>query len=119
MKFISPKVHGIIDYLVVVFLLISPTVFAFSGLLAAFTYTLGAVHLLLTALTDYGMGVIKIIPLSAHGVIEFLVGVLLIILAYTLFKDNSAGKLYYIIFGTIVLLTWLFTDYRGRYVIAA
>src|ERR1700735_2896940 len=106
MKFISPKMHGIIDYLVVIFLLASPTIFGFTGLLSTFTYALGIVHLLLTILTNYSVGLIKIIPFTFHGTIEFIVGVALIVLAYTLFRDEGTGKLYYIIFGTIILLTW-------------
>jgi hypothetical protein len=113
MKFISPKIHGIIDYLVVVFLLASPAVFGFTGLLATFTYALGAVHLILTILTAYSVGLVKVIPFPLHGSIEFIVGVVLIILAYTLFNDEPIGKLFYVIFGTVVLLTWLVTDYKG------
>jgi len=116
MKFISPKIHGIIDYLVVIFLLGSPTFFGFSGLVALFTYALGAVHLLLTILTNYPLGIVKIIPVTVHASIELLVGVALIVLAYTLFADNAGGsKLYYVIFGTVVLLTWLVTDYKGMF----
>jgi hypothetical protein len=36
MKFMSPKVHGINDILVVVFLLASPLIFGFTGTLACF-----------------------------------------------------------------------------------
>ena len=114
MKFISPTIHGIIDYVVVIFLLASPTIFGFTGLLAIFTYALAGIHLLMTILTDYNVGLIKIIPFHTHGFVESVVGVVLIGLAYTLFNDNAAGKLFYIIFGTIVLYTWLLTDYRGR-----
>ena len=113
MKFISPKIHGIIDYLVVVFLLASPSYFGFAGLLATFTYALGAVHLLLTVLTNSPLGLIKVIPLPVHGTIELLVGIVLIVLAYTLFKNQPDGELFYVIFGTVVLLTWLVTNYKG------
>ena len=114
MKFISPKVHGIIDYLVVIFLLASPTIFGFTGLLATFTYALAIVHLLLTILTNYNLGLIKVIPFTFHGTIEFIVGVALIVIAYTLFNDNAVGKLFYVIFGTVVLLTWLVTIYHAK-----
>lgn len=113
MKFISPKVHGLIDYIVVLFLLASPAYFGFTGLLANFTYALAAVHLLLTILTAYPFGLIKKIPFQAHGAIELLVGIALIILAYTLFAGNDLGKLFYVIFGTVVLLTWFVTDYKS------
>jgi len=112
MKILSPKIHGIIDFLVVLFLLASPTLFGFTGLLAYFTYSLGIVHLLLTLLTDFSGGVIKIIPLPIHGLIELLVGVVLVVLAFTLFKDSDNGKLFYAVFGAAVLLVWLMTDYK-------
>lgn len=113
MKFISPKIHGIIDYLLVVVLLCSPVFFGFTGTLAIFTYALGAVHLLLSILTDYPLGVFKAIPVTIHATIEVLVGAILIVLAYTLFNENPDGKLFYVIFGTVILLTWLVTDYMG------
>jgi hypothetical protein len=115
MKFITPTIHGLIDYLLVVFLLTSPLSFGFTGLLAGFTYALGIIHLLLTLCTNYKLGVLKFIPLTIHSGIEIMVGVLLIVLAYTLFSHINDGKLYYVIVGTIILLTWLFTDYRGVY----
>ena len=115
MKFISPRVHAFIDILVVIFLFASPTIFGFTGVLAMFTYVLGIIHLILTLLTDFSIGVVKVIPLFVHGVIEFVVGIALIALAYTLFNNSPAGKLYYVIFGTVVLLTWLCTDYKGKY----
>ena len=113
MKFISPKIHGIIDFLVVLFLLASPMLFGMNGILALFTYALGIVHLILTLLTDFSAGAFKLIPLPFHGMIELLVGVVLIVLAFTLFNDGGIGKIYYICFGAAVLLTWLFTDYNG------
>jgi hypothetical protein len=119
MKFISPKNHGIIDYLVVLFLLASPSYFGFTGVLATFTYALGGVHLALSIFTKYTLGLIKVIPFPVHGTIEFIAGIILIVLAYTLFKDNTDGKLYYVIFGTVVLLTWLVTDYKGVYTATA
>src|ERR1700679_4127352 len=113
MKFISPKIHGFIDLLVVVFLLASPWYFGFTGAIAIFTYVLAGVHLLLTITTDYSVGIFKVLPGAVHGAIEFIVGLTLIILAYTAFGDNVNGKLYYVVFGTAVLLTWLLTDYTG------
>ena len=113
MKIISPNLHGIIDYLVVLFLLASPNIFGFAGLLAIFTYVLGAVHLVLTILTNSDSGLFKIIPFPLHGQIEFVVGIVLIVLAFTLFNDNNAGKLFYTAFGAAVLLVWLITDYKG------
>src|ERR1700709_937251 len=99
MKFMSPKVHGIIDILVCVFLLASPIIFGFTGTLAVFTYGLGVAHLILTFLTYFNMGIVKIIPVSIHELIEFIVAVAVIVLAYTAFDNTADGKLFYVIFG--------------------
>ena len=115
MKFITPQVHAIIDILVTIFLFASPTIFGFTGQLAMFTYLLGIICIILILLTDFSIGVVKVIPFFVHGVVEFVIGVALIGLAYTLFNDNPEGKLYYVIFGTAVLLTWLFTDYKRNF----
>jgi len=112
MKFMSPRVHSIIDVLVCVFLLASPVIFGFAGRLAVFTYGLGVAHLTVTLLTDFNMGIAKMIPFHVHEMIEFLVAVASIILAYTLFNNNADGKLFYVIFGNCLLLTWLVTDYK-------
>jgi hypothetical protein len=119
MKFISPTIHGIIDYLVVIFLLLTPTIFGFAGIIAIFTYALAFVHLALSLLTNYPLGLLKLIPVNVHAGIEVIVGIALIVLAYTWFKDNIDGsKLFYVIFGTVILLTWLVTDYTGIHDIA-
>jgi hypothetical protein len=113
MKIISPKVHGIIDYLVVVFLLASPLIFGFTGRVALFTYALAGVHLVLTLLTNYSAGVVKIIPLPVHGLIEFIVGLLLIIMAYCFLTHHPDARHFYMVFGAAILVVFLLTDYRG------
>jgi hypothetical protein len=113
MKFISPHIHGFIDYLVVLFLIASPMFFRFDSFVALFTYALAVVHLMLTLLTDFNAGLFKVISFPMHGAIECIVGIALIILAFTLFKNTGVGKTFYICFGAAVLLTWLFTNYKG------
>jgi hypothetical protein len=114
MKFITPKLHAVIDYLVVVFLLASPMIFGMTGNLALCTYALGIVHFMLTIFTNFSGGAFKIIPLAVHGFIELIVGIALIIIASTLLKDAPLGKPFYMGFGIAVLVVFLFTDYKGN-----
>lgn len=113
MKFIPEKIHGIIDYFVVLFLIAAPVFFGFDSFTAIFTYALAIVHLILTLLTDFDSGVFKVVSFPLHGIIELIVGIALIILAFTLFGGSSVGKLFYIGVGAAILVTWLFTDYNG------
>jgi hypothetical protein len=114
MKFISPTIHGIIDYLSVLFLFAVPAIFGFTGIAATLTYVFAGAHLLMCLLTAYPLGLIKFLPVRAHAAIELVAGIAFIILAYTLFTNNvDNSKLFYVIAGTVILLTWLVTDYAG------
>jgi hypothetical protein len=115
MKLINAKVHGMIDYLVVIFLLLSPALFALSPFVSTITYTLAGVHFLLTILTDFPYGLVKIIPFKIHGLIELLVSLLLIALPWILgFDEQTNDRHFYMAFGGAVLLTWLLTDYQHK-----
>ena len=110
---LNSKIHGAIDYLVVVFLLISPTLFGLYEITSLFTYVLAAIHLLLTITTNFEFGLVKIIPLKIHGLIELVVSIALIGVAFYL--GNLEGELsrnFYLSFGIAVFATWLITDYK-------
>ncbi len=112
MKF-SSKIHGAIDYLVVIFLLLSPSLFGLKDITATFTYVLAAIHLLLTITKNFEFGLIKIIPFNIHGLIELIVSIVLIGVAFYL--GNIEGELsrnFYLLFAIAVFITWLVTDYK-------
>ncbi|MBA3828122.1 MAG: hypothetical protein H0X33_04225 [Taibaiella sp.] len=112
MKILSPRLHGIIDYLVIVFLFLSPKMFGMTGFPATFTYILGSVHLLLTILTIYPLGIIRVIPFRVHGVIEVLVSLVLFWMALMQFGDIPLVRNYYIGFSIAVFIVWLITNYK-------
>ena len=115
MKFLTPKSHGAIDYVVVIFLLISPSVFGLSHFVSMITYVLGGIHLVLTLFTNFHYGLFKIIPFSLHGWIELVVSVILIAAHWLLgFGGNAVDRIFYISFGIAVFATWLVTDYKVR-----
>jgi hypothetical protein len=111
MKIISPKIHGAIDYAVVAFLWLSPSLFGLSSNASKLTYGLGVVHLTLTILTDFPLGVIKIVPMKFHGIIELVVSVVLVTLPL-LVGFRGVDMAFYISFGAAVFVTWLLTDYK-------
>ena len=121
MKILNSNIHGIIDYAVVLFLWLSPTLFGLSHTVATLTYVLGGVHLALTIFTDFKYGVIKIITLKIHGWIELAVGILLVATPLILQNsdDNAANKYFFVLFGVAVLLTWVTSDYDETRVRAA
>lgn len=109
---INSKTHGAIDYLVVVFLFLSPKLFGLKDMTTTFTYALAVIHLLLTITTKFEYGLVKIMPFKIHGVIELIVSIALIGVAFYL--GNLEGELsrnFYLSFGIAVFVTWLITDY--------
>ncbi len=110
---LNSKIHGTIDYLVVVFLWISPSLFGLPEATSIFTYVLGTIHLALTFLTDFELGVVKLVPLKIHGIIELAVSIVLI--AVAIYFDSTDGTLarnFYLGFGAAVFVTWAFSDYQ-------
>ena len=112
MKVLNSRVHGVVDYLVVLFLLASPTLFGLSEDIACYTYILAGVHFTLTILTKFKFGLIKVIPFKIHGIIEYVVGVVLIAAAF-LHHLEGVDKTFVIGFGVAVLVTALITDYKS------
>jgi len=111
---LTPKLHGIIDYAVVLFLLLAPMSFGLPSLTTVFTITLAFVHLILTLATNFEMGVIKIIPFKIHGWIELIVSVSLIGIAFYLGSiEGSVARNFYLIFSGSIFAAWLVSDYSS------
>ncbi len=110
---LKAKAHGVLDYIVVIFLFASPTLFNLPMTTSIFTYILGFVHLGLTVTTDFPLGLVKLIPLKIHGIIELVVSFALVGAAFVLqAMDGPIAKYFYLSFAAAVFLTWLMTDYK-------
>jgi hypothetical protein len=115
MRFIDARVHGLLDLAFVVIFLLAPLVYGLGGSPAAIAYILAAVHLILTLLTRYPMGLRKVIPFFAHGIIELVVGVFLVTLpSIAGYGPGSPARRFYTVIGAIILVIWVLTDYRRR-----
>jgi hypothetical protein len=115
MKILSPRAHGYLDYLVVAAFLIGPSLFAFSQTPKTLAYVLGVVHLFVTLLTAFPLGVVKLIPFTVHGVLEFLVALGLIALPWLagFAATDAPARTFYVAAGIVVLLVVAVTDYKA------
>jgi hypothetical protein len=114
MRILSSRVHGVIDLVTVLVLLLAPTLIGLGGSPAAIAYSLAAIHLLLTLLTRFPMGVWKTIPFVYHGIVELIVGVALLLLpSYAGYGPGSPAKRFYLAMGAVILVVWALTAYRG------
>ena len=80
MNVIPPKVHGVIDYLVAALLIAAPWLFGFSDDPAAtwVTVAFGAVAVLYSVITDYELGLFRLLAMRTHLAIDVIWSVLLL-----------------------------------------
>jgi hypothetical protein len=79
MRTISTRIHGILDYLLAGFLLAAPWICDFSGDRHAqlIALALGGLLLLMSALTEYEAGLLRLVPFPFHRFGDLLLGLLL------------------------------------------
>ena len=115
MRILGPVSHGVIDYLMVILIAAGPSFAGFSGRQATFCYLLAAVHLLVTIITRFPLGVTKTLPFALHGAIEIVVAVFLVILPWLAnFSAGVSSRNFFVMIGLLMLFIWLLTDFRSR-----
>jgi len=90
---------------------VAPAVIGLSGWPAALSYALAGIHLLMTLLTDFPAGVIKVIPIVLHQWVERIVGPVLIILAFV--SMTEAARAFFVAMGIIIFAVERLTAYRS------
>jgi hypothetical protein len=110
---ITSKVHGVLDYVTVLVFALSPSLFALSETGTTIAYSLAVIHLLMTILTAFSMGLIKIIPFQIHGYVELIVGLVLAIAPWLVDFLTHTDQWYFSIMGGVILLVWLLTTYKS------
>jgi hypothetical protein len=110
---IPPRVHGILDYVTVVAFAAAPSLVGLDGSARILAYTLAAVHLTLTLITAFPLGVAGIVPFRVHGAIELLVSISLVAVPWLLgFAALPAARNFYVGAGAAIFVVWLLTRYR-------
>jgi len=113
-KPLNPRAHGYIDYAVVLTLLLIPTALGFSQTPAVICYVLAAVHLTMTLITAFPLGVVGVIPFPVHGAIEAVMAVALVAMPWLAgFEQEAAARNFFMISAGALALTWMLTDYKA------
>ena len=78
MPFIPTKIHGVLDYLVSLFVVALPFLFGVEGGTKTLFVALGVVGIAYSLLTAYELGAVKLIPMRTHLLLDavFVVGLL-------------------------------------------
>lgn len=110
MRFIPTRFHGILDYIVGIFMIIAPWVLDFSNNDAA-TWTIviaGVLVLLQTIMTDFEVGLIRRIPMRSHLTMDFILGLALAVSPWLLNFDERV-YMPHLIVGVFSILASLTT----------
>lgn len=110
---ITSKMHGVLDYVTVLIFALSPSLFNLSETGATIAYGLAVIHLLMTVLTAFSMGLVKVIPFQQHGYVELIVGAVLAIIPWIVDFLSATDQLYFSIMGGVILVVWLLTTYKS------
>lgn len=117
-KFLSDKMHGILDYGVVIIFALAPSLLGIVDNAALLCYALAVIHLVMTLLTDMPLGVVKIIPIKLHGTIELIVGLALIVAAWAV-ATLISGQLFFTLMGAVIFFVWVSSNYGDAKIRAA
>lgn len=117
---ISVRAHGILDYGTVAGFSLIPTIFKLAGTPAYLCYVLAVIHLLMTLMTRFPLGIIRVIPLAIHKTVEAVVGPVLVLSPWILgFSAEKMARNVFISAGVLIFVVWLMSEYHIERRVAA
>jgi len=115
MKFITPTLHGVLDYLTCGLFLLAPTLFGFTGTYATVCYILGAGYLGVSLLTNMPLGAVKVLPFWLHGRLELVSGFVFLVSPWLFgFAENGVARIFFMAMGAVFLVVFLCTQWRTQ-----
>lgn len=114
-KVIPAHIHGITDYPTGIALLLAPNLFGFDHLGGAPVWIpriLGVAILGMAVLTNYRVGLIRLIPMSVHLMIDYVAGIFLAASPFLFgFSDEPANAwLPHVVVGLMIFVITLLTQ---------
>jgi hypothetical protein len=110
---ISPRIHGVIDYLTVPLLLAAGPLFRFGGQPAEITSTLAGVVVVYSLFTAYPLGLVKMIPFPMHRVIDIVFGAAMLVSPFIL-KYDAPARNFFVAIGSLSLIVVALTDFADH-----
>lgn len=110
---VSAFVHGAIEYAAAALFIAAPFLFDFDSRAAiAVSLVVGIVLLVVTASSDLPTGLAKVVPVTIHAVLDFIVAGFLIAAPFLFdFSDERAPTAFMIVLGVLHLLLTIATRY--------
>ena len=106
--------HGLLEYGIGVLLIASSSLFSFDGTPRAVGILLGAMVLVLAALSDLPTALMRRLPLDSHVVIDYVLGVVLVASPFIFgFSDDEGALAFFIVVGVGYLILTAVTRWRN------
>jgi hypothetical protein len=98
---ISPRVHGMLDYLLAAALIAVPLAVDFHDDTATvLMLVIGGAATVLAIGTNWSTGIVRVLPPVVHGVADIAAAIVLIIAPFVLgFTDHTAATVLYVVIG--------------------
>ena len=115
MKILPTKIHGTLDYVVGVLLILAPSLFGFydqGGPAVLIPQLLGASLIIYSLLTDYEWGVYRVLPMTYHLVFDFLAAVFLAASPwiFSFSDEDSTVWVPHVVVGVLVIIVVLISQ---------
>jgi hypothetical protein len=101
MRFLPTSVHGVVDYLAGIVFIALPWLFDWNDSAKWVLTILGAGVILYSLLTSYELGVVKLIPMSTHLILDLAGGVVLIVAPFVFDAQPDAARWVMVILGVL------------------
>ena len=113
-KLLPAWFHAFADYAVGILLIVVALAYNGSAGATATGVVVGAVVLLVSALTRYPLGILKVVPFPVHSAGDYLAAALLIAAPFVLNFAGAEGGIaaFYVVMGIAVLAVSLVTNYQ-------
>ena len=118
MRFIPTRFHGFLDYIVGVALIAAPWIFQFSEHTAATVVpiVLGVGLIVYSLLTDYELGVVRVLPMWVHNMLDIVAGVVLALSPWIFGFANESANVWvpHLLVGIAAVVLGLTTVQHAR-----
>jgi len=118
MQFLSPKAHGVIDYIAALTLIVAPFVLGLQQIALWLSVGAGVGLIVYSLLTDYAASVVKTLPYKLHLMFDAAAAVTFIAAPFVL-GFAGAATTYYLVMGVGVLAVVGVSSTSGEEPIAA
>lgn len=114
-KPITPRLHGVLDYVTSATVAAAPTLLRFPAPASRLAYGLAGSYTSLSAVTDYPLSAKRVVPFKGHGIAEVALGAVLPALPWVLgFADDRKARNFFLGLTALTAVVALLTDWNGE-----